>query len=58
MLIAKELSYPHFLYIPDSWFDTIIRIMIAGEEGSGTKDYRYTIKSSEVYQRTSYQSVA
>lgn len=50
-LIAKEFSYPYYLYIPDNWFDSEIRIMIVGEEGAGEKQYDCSIEEAQKFNK-------
>ena len=50
-LIAKEFSYPYYLYIPDNWFDSKIRIMIVGEEGAGEKKFDCSIEEAQKFNK-------
>lgn len=55
-IIAEGYSYPYYLYIPDNWFESDIRIMIVGEEGAGKKQYDETIEIAQRFNTEYLQS--
>lgn len=55
-IITEGYSYPYYLYIPDNWFASSVRIMIVGEEGAGEKRYDETIEVAQKFNKEYLQS--